>query len=194
MARGIIRSASFKGRITKRERNQTIVAASTFAGGSIAVGLFRNPRNVIRAWKFGASTLASATELKGVLPALGRRHKLAVRYGSAGTTTIGQTRLGNMYMGGMPEANLPIPTFGFGLTSVPNTGSRLVNESSSGSRSFTTQTERVTSRGGRGATTLSQRASRSVRPGKRRRRCKSRNKSGKTCLRPRSHSGRHRYR
>ncbi len=50
------------------------------------------------------------------------------------------------------------------------------------------------SRGGRGATTLSQRASRSVRPGQRRTRCKSRNKSGKTCLRPRNHSGRHRYR
>ena len=50
-----------------------------------------------------------------------------------------------------------------------------------------------TSRGGRGATTLSQRASKSVRPGKRRRRCKSRNKSGKTCLRPRNHSGRHRF-
>ena len=49
------------------------------------------------------------------------------------------------------------------------------------------------SRGGRGATTLSQRASRSVRPGKRRQRCKSRNKSGKTCLRPRNHSGRHRF-
>lgn len=49
------------------------------------------------------------------------------------------------------------------------------------------------SRGGRGATTLSQRASRSVRPGNRRRRCTSRNKSGKTCLRPRNHSGRHRF-
>ncbi len=50
------------------------------------------------------------------------------------------------------------------------------------------------SRDGRGATTLSQRASRSVRPGTRRRRCSSRNKSGKTCLRPRNHGGRHRYR
>jgi len=42
---------------------------------------------------------------------------------------------------------------------------------------------------------LSQRTRKSPRIGKRRRRCKFRNrKSGKTCLRPRGHSGRHRYR
>ena len=58
----------------------------------------------------------------------------------------------------------------------------------------TTRTLKRKGRGGRGATTLSQRASKSVRPGNRRRRCKSRNKSGKTCLRPRNHGGRHRYR
>lgn len=57
-------------------------------------------------------------------------------------------------------------------------------------------TRTSTSRGGRGATTLSQSARRSVRPGigKVRRRCKHRNKAGKQCLRPAGHSGRHRYR
>ncbi len=50
------------------------------------------------------------------------------------------------------------------------------------------------SRGERGATTLSHRARKGARPGKRRSRCRFRNKSGKTCLRPRKHSGRHRYR
>ncbi len=61
---------------------------------------------------------------------------------------------------------------------------------------FQTSTQRFArtkSRGGRGATTLSQRASKSVRPGTRRRRCRFRNKSGKTCLRPRNHGGRHRF-
>ena len=44
-----------------------------------------------------------------------------------------------------------------------------------------------------GPAILSQRTSKSPSAGTRRRRCKSRNKSGKTCLRPRNHSGRHRF-
>ena len=47
---------------------------------------------------------------------------------------------------------------------------------------------------GDGPSSLSQRTSRSPRFGKRRRRCKHRNKAGKQCLRPAGHSGRHRYR
>jgi len=54
---------------------------------------------------------------------------------------------------------------------------------------------RPKSQSGDGPTSLSQRTRKSPRIGKRRRRCKFRNrKSGKTCLRPRGHSGRHRYR
>ena len=62
----------------------------------------------------------------------------------------------------------------------------------------------ITSRGGRGATTPSQRTSKSVRPGKRRRRCKHirfvrlpgkeyKRFDTQRCLRPRGHSGRHRF-
>lgn len=49
------------------------------------------------------------------------------------------------------------------------------------------------SRKGDGPSTLSQRTRKSPSYGKRRRRCSSRSKSGKPCLRPRGHSGRHRY-
>ncbi len=45
-----------------------------------------------------------------------------------------------------------------------------------------------------GPPSLSQRTSKSPSFGKRRRRCKHRNKAGKQCLRPAVHSGRHRYR
>ena len=63
----------------------------------------------------------------------------------------------------------------------------------------------VTSRGGKsspsatagrtgdGPPSLSRRTSKSPRFGKKRRRCKHRNKAGKRCLRPAGHSGRHRY-
>ena len=56
----------------------------------------------------------------------------------------------------------------------------------------TTKTERV-GRFGDGPPSLSQRTRKSPRFGKKRRRCKHRNKAGKRCLRPAGHSGRHRY-
>ena len=53
---------------------------------------------------------------------------------------------------------------------------------------------RTKSRTGDGLPSLPQRTSKSPRFGKKRRRCKHRNKAGKRCLRPAGHSGRHRYR
>ena len=52
----------------------------------------------------------------------------------------------------------------------------------------------IPSRTGDGPPSLSQRTRKSPRFGKKRRRCKHRNKAGKRCLRPAGHSGRHRYR
>jgi len=113
------------GRVSTQQRNQVLIAAALLVPGTLAL---RNPRNVLRAWKFGAATIEQWTELAGALPALGSSHKFGVRFGGAGMTTIGETYLGNMYMGGTPEAGLPIPTFGFGITAVPNTSSRWVYE------------------------------------------------------------------
>ena len=110
---------------TPGRQMQVVVGAFAVTG---AAGLMRNPRNLVRSWKFGASTMASITELSGALPALGPSQKFGVRYGGAGVATIGSTAIGNMYMGGTPEADLPFPTFAFGLTAVPNTSSRLVYE------------------------------------------------------------------
>ena len=52
---------------------------------------------------------------------------------------------------------------------------------------------RGTSRTRDGPPSLSQRTRKSPSFGKKRRRCKHRNKAGKQCLRPAGHSGRHRY-
>ncbi len=142
------RSTMFGGRVTPTRRDQSVQAALLVGGGIFASGLLRNPRTAVRAWKFGAATVQSATELAGALPALGSSQKFGVRFGSVGMTTIGDTFLGSMYMGGMPEANLPIPTFGLGITAVPNTSSRWVyeqNKSRPGehtSRSGTPQTRK----------------------------------------------------
>ncbi len=110
-------------------RGQTGTAARaiilTSVLGGPALGIFRNPRNVVRAWKVGASTLASFTELKGTLPALGPDHKLGIRFGSQEMSTLGEMHLIDPTM---PEASLPFPNFGFGFTAVPNTSSRLVYE------------------------------------------------------------------
>ena len=128
------------------QRQAAFVSAPV--GGATVAGLLRNPRTLIRTWRFGASTMATLSELGGALPALGSSQKFGVRYGGAGVTTIGETFLGAMYLGGTPEANLPVPTFGFGVTAVPNTSSRLVyelNKSRPGehtSRSGTPQTRK----------------------------------------------------
>ena len=58
---------------------------------------------------------------------------------------------------------------------------------------FDSRTERK-GRFGDGPPSLSPRTRKSPRFGKKRRRCKHRNKAGKQCLRPAGHSGRHRYR
>ena len=113
--------------LTPTPQRQTAFVGAAFTAAPIG-GILRNPRSFVRSWRFGASTIQSVTELAGALPALGSSHKFGVRYGGAGVTTIGETALGAMYMGGMPEASLPIPTFGFGITAVPVTSSRLVYE------------------------------------------------------------------
>ncbi len=98
--------------MTPTPQRQAAFVGAAFVAAPVGA-ILRNPRNLIRSWKMGAATIQSWTELAGSLPALGSSHKFGVRYGGAGVTTIGETFLGNMYMGGTPEASLPIPTFGF---------------------------------------------------------------------------------
>ena len=116
------------GTLTPTPGRQMKFVGGIYGGTGIA-GLTRSPKTVYRTWQFGASTITSIGEMRGLLPALGTRHKLGLRYGGTGeVTSIGSTRIGHMYMGGMPEADLPIPTYGVGLTSVPVGSSRMMFE------------------------------------------------------------------
>ncbi len=121
------RGTMFGGRVTAERRTQTVQAAILVAGGLGVAGIARNPQNIVRAWKYSAGAIQTATELKGLLPALGPEHKVGVRYGSQEMTTIGEVPVLRMYSGTTTD-NLPLPTFGFGLTSVPTGSSRFISE------------------------------------------------------------------
>ncbi len=123
------RSTMIGGRVTVQRRDQTVQAALAIAGGLGVVGILRRPANIPRAWKYGAGAIQSATELHGLLPALGPDYKVGLGFGSQGMTTMGEIHIGPHYPFnyGTTE-NLPVPTFGIGLTSVPNRSSRFIYE------------------------------------------------------------------
>ena len=126
MTSGIIHSASLGGRITSKERNQTIMAAAVLGGAYL--GLRAPPGIQVRLLDLGVKAYAAFVAMGDAYPALGSSHKFGVRYGGTGEVTTLARAIPVTQMYGSVPRHVPFPDFGFGLTAVPNTSSRWVYE------------------------------------------------------------------
>ena len=117
------------GRLTPTPERQAAFLALSIGAGAF----YARPGMALRAYKFALPRYVAAVEMAKLGPGLkgdlgfGGGQQMGVRYGGTGEmTTIGRAIPFTRMYG--PAHTLPVPDFGFGLTSVPEDSSRFYHE------------------------------------------------------------------
>lgn len=117
----------YKQMLVPTPTRQMQFAAAVFGGPMIARAAFSSPTVSSRAYHLGMRLFAAEMALAPLLPALGSKHKVGIRYGWSGEwVRWDQHPMLRWYS--MPSTRgLPVPEMGWGPTSVPIGSSRLVH-------------------------------------------------------------------
>ncbi len=124
------RSSIFGGRVTPKRRD-TIVAAAAVSGVGYGTAslVTRFPSVGVTMMNKSVAAIAAAGAMRDIYPAFGPDYKFGIRYGGTGEVMpMSQAfpMTGMIY--GSIARKVPVPQYGFGITSVPNGSTRWVYE------------------------------------------------------------------
>ena len=115
--------------MSQRDKRNLAMIASVPLGLGVGRAVLGSPSVVSRAYHIGMRLFAYEMALAPLLPALGPKHKVGIRYGWSGEWVRWDQHPIMMWYSMPSTRGLPIPEMGWGPTSVPVGSSRLVHMS-----------------------------------------------------------------
>jgi hypothetical protein len=115
--------------MSRRDKRNLAMIASVPLGLGVGRAMLGSPSVVSRAYHIGMRLFAYEMALAPLLPALGPKHKVGIRYGWTGEWVRWDQHPIMMWYSMPSTRGLPIPEMGWGPTSVPVGSSRLVHMS-----------------------------------------------------------------
>ncbi len=109
---------------TPEQRRMVVAAAATVVGARM---IYSSPALTSRVYHIGMRLAAAEVALAPLLPALGPKHKLGIRYGWSGEWVRWDQHPMLRWYAVPSTRALPVPEMGWGPTSVPVGSTRLVH-------------------------------------------------------------------